>query len=126
MNAKSKGKILIADDEIDLRTLLTRVLANEGYDVKEASDGEEALKLIQIQKFDIAILDIKMPQVSGIEVLKKMQHTSPTTQSIMLTGYSDLKHAMEAQEYGAKEFIGKPYKIDDILSTVERLLKERS
>jgi len=120
-----KARILIVDDEPDLRTLLAHVLQNAGYEVKEASDGEEAITDLKNQKYDLALLDIQMPLVNGIQVLKYIKQNTPKTKAIMLTGYADLKHAMEAKEFGAKDFIGKPYKIEDILLTVENVLKEQ-
>jgi len=120
-----KARILIVDDEPDLRTLLAHVLQNAGYEVKEASDGEEAITDLKNQKYDLALLDIQMPFVNGIQVLKYIKQNTPKTKAIMLTGYADLKHAMEAKEFGAKDFIGKPYKIEDILLTVENVLKEQ-
>jgi len=119
-----KRQILIVDDENDLRTLLSHVLTNAGYEIKSASDGEEAISMLSKYKFDLTLLDIQMPNVNGIQVLKFIKQHSPTTKAIMLTGYADLKNAMEAKEFGACDFIGKPYKLDDILSTIERILKE--
>lgn len=120
----AKKKILIVDDEIDLRLLLAHELASVGYDIQEASDGAEAIELLKIHHFDLALLDIQMPTVNGIQVLKYIKENTPDTKAIMLTGYADLKHAMEAKEYGAGDFIAKPYKISDITSTLERLLKK--
>jgi DNA-binding NtrC family response regulator len=117
-------KILIVDDESDLRILLAHELASIGYEIREASDGAEAIELLKKNKFDLALLDIQMPMVNGIQVLKYIHDYSPATKAIMLTGYADLKHAMEAREFGANDFISKPYKIDDITTTISRLLKE--
>lgn len=121
---KSSGRILIVDDEEDLRTLLAQVLENAGHQVQTVSNGKEAISRLGQEQFDLALLDIQMPTVNGIQVLKFIREHCPDTKAIMLTGYADLKHAMEAKEFGAREFIGKPYKIEDIISTVERLLKE--
>ncbi len=121
MGTNQKTRILIVDDESDLRNLLNHVLTQAGYEVMEAPDGEAALNILRKEKFDIAFLDIQMPNVNGIQVLKHIQKNSPSTKAIMLTGYADLKNAMEAKEFGATDFIGKPYKIEDILSTVHRL-----
>jgi DNA-binding NtrC family response regulator len=119
-----KGHILVVDDEPDLRMMLSQILTGAGYEIKEAADGEEAITLLKKQKFDAAFLDIQMPIVDGIKVLKYIKENRLPTKAIMLTGYADLKHAMEAKEFGARDFIGKPYKIEDILSTIERVMKE--
>lgn len=124
MTANIKGHILVVDDEPDLRMMLSQILTGAGYEIKEAADGEEAITLLKKQKFDATLLDIYMPIVDGIEVLKYIKKNHLPTKAIMLTGYADLKHAMEAKEFGAQDFIGKPYKIEDILSTVERVMKK--
>jgi len=121
---KLKARILIVDDEADLRTLLHHILTAQGYQITDAADGEEAIELIKRQKFDIALLDIQMPNINGIQVLKYIKEHSPQTKAVMLTGYADLKHAMEAKEFGARDFIGKPYKLEDVLSTIEHILAE--
>ncbi len=121
---KAKARILIVDDEADLRTLLRHILTAQGYQITDAEDGEEAIELIKRQKFDIALLDIQMPNINGIQVLKYIKEHSPQTKAVMLTGYADLKHAMEAKEFGARDFIGKPYKLEDVLSTIEHILAE--
>lgn len=119
-----KGRILIVDDEDDLRALLTGYLEERGYEISSASDGEEAITALQKKKFDLALLDIQMPVVNGIQVLKFISQNYPSTKAIILTGYADLKHAMEAKEFGARDFIGKPYKLEEIRATIERLLNE--
>ena len=121
---KSKIHILIADDEDDLRTLLRHILTAQGYQITSAMDGEEAIELLKREKFDVALLDIQMPNINGIEVLKYIKEHCPHTKAVMLTGYADLKHAMEAKEFGARDFIGKPYKFEDVLSTIEHILAE--
>ena len=122
MPVKKKAHILVVDDEADLRVLLDMVVANAGYEVTTAEDGEEAIGKLKISEFDLALLDIQMPNKSGIEVLKYIQQNSKHTKAIILTGYPDLKYAMEAREYGALDFIRKPYRLEDVLSTIERVL----
>ena len=121
---KPRAHILIVDDETDLRTLLRHILTAQGYQTTDAEDGEEAIELIKRHKFDVALLDIQMPNINGIQVLKYIKEHSPQTKAVMLTGYADLKHAMEAKEFGARDFIGKPYKLEDVLSTIEHILAE--
>jgi len=120
---KNKAKILVVDDEEDLRRLLSDIVTKAGYEVANASDGDEAIGLVKKTAFDVALLDIQMPNKSGIEVLKYIQENSAKTKSIILTGYADLKHAMEAREFGAQDFISKPYKLEDVLATIERVLR---
>src|SRR5262249_17499838 len=112
----------IAEDESDLRTLLEHLVSEAGYQVTTADDGAAAIRLLSKSSFDLALLDIQMPNASGIEVLKHIHQHTPATKAIMLTGYADLKHAMEAREFGALDFISKPYKLDDVLQTIERVL----
>ena len=123
MALKNKAKILVVDDEEDLRRLLSDIVTKAGYEVANASDGDEAIGLVKKTAFDVALLDIQMPNKSGIEVLKYIQENSAKTKSIILTGYADLKHAMEAREFGAQDFISKPYKLEDVLATIERVLR---
>jgi len=122
LTSQKQRRILVVDDEDDLRTLLSHVLATHGYEITSASDGEEAIAILRKNTFDVALLDIQMPNMNGIQVLKFINENCPSTRAIMLTGYADLKHAMEAKEYGAEDFIGKPYKLEDILNTIERAL----
>ena len=122
MSEKKRPRILVADDEDDLRTLLGDLLSGAGYDVSSAADGEEAIALIRGDKPDLVMLDIQMPRMNGIEVLKFVNQHYPALRVVMLTGFADLKYAMEAREFGARDFISKPYKIDDILETISRIL----
>ncbi len=124
MSTTPKARILVVDDEDDLRMLLDHVVSSAGYDVTTATDGQDAISKIQNNTFDLALLDIQMPHANGIEVLKYIRSNSPTTKAVMLTGYAELKYAMEAREYGAKDFISKPYKLEEIIKTIEHVLAE--
>jgi DNA-binding NtrC family response regulator len=117
-----KNRILVVDDEDALRTVLSSELAGEGYQVASAADGEEAIKIIDSATFDLILLDIKMPNVDGFEVLKFVKERQPKTKVIMLTGFADLKNAIESKKLGAEDFVSKPYDLVDLLTTVERVL----
>jgi len=117
-----KNKILVVDDEEALRTVLSAELEGEGYQVSTAADGEEAIKIIGSQQFHLILLDIKMPNVDGFEVLKHVKQHQPATKVIMLTGFADLKNAIESKKLGAEDFVSKPYDLVDLLTTVERVL----
>jgi DNA-binding NtrC family response regulator len=117
-----KSKILVVDDEDALRTVLSGELASEGYDVKTAGDGDEAIQNLQKENFDLVLLDIKMPRLNGFEVLKFVKEKYTKTKVVMLTGFADLKNAIESKKLGAEDFISKPYDLVDLLTTVERVL----
>jgi DNA-binding NtrC family response regulator len=120
-----KRRILVVDDENDLRILLSDMLLGAGYEVVSAADGEEAIGLLgKNETIDVALLDIQMPIVNGIEVLKHIKNNHPSVRAVMLTGFADLKYAMEAREFGARDFINKPYRVEDILATIRRVLQD--
>ena len=119
-----KNKILVVDDEDALRTVLSGELVSEGYEVRTASDGDEAMSGLQKETFDLVLLDIKMPRVNGFEVLKFIKEKHPKTKVVMLTGFADLKNAIESKKLGAEDFVSKPYDLVDLLTTIERVLNE--
>jgi len=118
----AKNKILVVDDEDALRTVLSAELEGEGYQVTTAADGQEAIKVLNTSAFDLILLDIKMPNVDGFEVLKFVKDKHPKTKVVMLTGFADLKNAIESKKLGAEDFVSKPYDLVDLLTTVERVL----
>jgi DNA-binding NtrC family response regulator len=118
----AKNKILVVDDEEALRTVLAAELEGEGYQVTTAADGQEAITILGSSSFDLILLDIKMPNVDGFEVLKFAKGRQPATKIIMLTGFADLKNAIESKKLGAEDFVSKPYDLVDLLTTVERVL----
>ncbi|HEY5615801.1 MAG TPA: response regulator [Bacteroidota bacterium] len=118
----AKNRILVVDDEEALRTVLGSELEDEGYVVQMAGDGDEAIKILEKNAFDLILLDIKMPTVDGFEVLKFIKQTHPLSKVIMLTGFADLKNAIESKKLGAEDFVSKPYDLVDLLTTVERVL----
>ena len=120
----NKSRILVVDDEDALRTVLSSELANAGYDVSTASDGDEAITVVQNKKFDLVLLDIKMPKTDGFEVLKFIKKNLSQIKVIMLTGFADLKNAIESKKHGAEDFVSKPYDLVDLLTTIERVLSE--
>jgi DNA-binding NtrC family response regulator len=119
-----KKKILVVDDEESLRTVLSTELLSEGYEVGTAADGDEAITEMGKTAFDLILLDIKMPRMNGFEVLKHVKDKHPRTRVIMLTGFADLKNAIESKKLGAEDFVSKPYDLVDLLTTIERVMSE--
>jgi DNA-binding NtrC family response regulator len=121
-----KYNLLIVDDEEYLRTLLESELGDsEEFAVDTASDGSQAINKIQQKVYDVLLLDIKMPRVSGIEVLQFVQDYSPTTQVIILTNYADIKTAIQTIKMGAYDFLAKPYDIDELFNTIHRAIERK-
>ncbi|MFA6541912.1 MAG: response regulator [Bacteroidota bacterium] len=114
--------ILVVDDEDALRNVLSSELQSEGYSVVSAADGDEAITILQQKTFDLVLLDIKMPRVDGFEVLRFIKDKHEKTKVIMLTGFADLKNAIESKKLGAEDFVSKPYDLVDLLTTIERVL----
>ena len=112
----------MVDDEDALRRVLSEELTRGGYQVIQVADGEAAISTLGKNKFDLVLLDIAMPNIGGIDVLRHIQKTYPAIKVIMITGFADLKHAMEAKEFGAVDFISKPFAISDVVDTIERVL----
>ena len=119
-----KNKVLVVDDEEALRTVLSGELMSEGYEVRSAGDGDEAIGNLEKERFDLVLLDIKMPRVTGFEVLKHIKEKYSDTKVVMLTGFADLKNAIESKKLGAEDFVSKPYDLVDLLTTIERVLSE--
>ncbi|MCX6134138.1 MAG: sigma-54 dependent transcriptional regulator [Ignavibacteriales bacterium] len=121
-----KYRILVVDDEESITFLLKTELEElSDFDVDVALNGTEAINLIQSTIYDIILLDIKMPRVSGIDVLRFINEHSPATQVIMLTNVSDYKTAIETIKLGAYDFVSKPYDTPQLLATVRRAAERR-
>src|SRR5512134_2348715 len=120
-----KANVLIVDDEKDICMALNMLLTKEGYSVKEAYNGEQAVELIRKENFDVVMTDIKMEKMDGFEVLKQAQRISPETSVIMMTAFASVGSAVEAMRAGAVDYITKPFLNDEIRLTIRRLLQSR-
>ncbi len=112
--------LLIVDDELDFRESACRYLKRIGFRVDEAEDGEEALNVTVNKKFDVIVLDIHMPGMNGIEVLRKLSERESPPKVIMLTGGGTIENAVESIKLGAYDFLTKPAKLDDLARMVKR------
>jgi DNA-binding NtrC family response regulator len=121
----SKETILVVDDEAGPRESL-RMILKPRYEVHTASGGQEALHLIQSKDIDVVTLDLNMPGLSGIDVLKEIKKLKPDTEVIVITGYGTLNHAQEAIRFGAGDFISKPFNVADVISIVSKSFERRS
>ncbi len=117
-------KILVIDDEPFLRETLAIILQDEGYGVATAANAREALQNLQNEPFDLVFLDIKMPEVSGLDLLPEIRNLSPDIPIIMLTAYASLTSAIEAMRKGANDYLFKPIDPPEILERVNRMMSE--
>jgi two-component system response regulator PilR (NtrC family) len=122
---KNKGKILIVEDEKNMREVLKILLEGENYAVTSASNGLEGLSSLDKDIFDLVITDMKMPKADGFQVLKKVKEISPDTIVIMITAFGTKETAIEAMKLGAYDYINKPFNIDEIRLIVRKALDKK-
>jgi len=120
------AKILIIDDEKSIRNTLREILEYEKFEVDEAVDGQDGIDKIADKKYDIALCDIKMPKLDGIEVLEKAQEVDPEVQFIVISAHGSIETAVEAVKKGAYDFIQKPPDLNRLLITVRNALDKSS
>ena len=119
-------RMLVVDDEKSMREFLEIMLTKEGYEVHTAANGKEALSLARKDLFDLAILDIRMPKMDGIETLRHLKEISPDTLVLMITAYASTDTAIQAMKEGAYDYITKPFKIEEIKMTIKKALENKS
>lgn len=119
------GKILVVDDEQSMRDFLAIMLKKEGHDVVTAETGDNALKAVQLEIFDLVISDVKMAGINGIDVLKTVKDISPETVVIMITAFATAETAVEAMKLGAYDYIIKPFKVDELKLIINNSLEKR-
>lgn len=122
---QSKANILIIDDEETMRDSCRQTLSRDGNRIEVAESGSKGLSLLEAESFDLVILDLKMPGLSGMEVLKKIKQNDPETMVVVITGYATVESAVEAMRSGAYDFIPKPFTPDSLRVIVKRALDRR-
>jgi DNA-binding response OmpR family regulator len=122
---ENKLTVLIVDDEESIRNILSRKLEFDGYDCEVAADGKEALRKASMQSFALVLLDIKLPGLSGMEVLRRLTADYPDTCVVMITAMSDTKTHIEALRLGAYDYVTKPFDLEDVSARVKRALEIR-
>jgi DNA-binding response OmpR family regulator len=120
------ASILVVDDEASIRFFLSETLDRDGYQVTTAQDGYEALEQLQQQRFDLVLLDLRMPGLNGMQVLEKLREQSPDTAVIVLTAHASLETAVQALRQGAHDYLSKPIKTVELRESVRSgLIKHR-
>jgi DNA-binding response OmpR family regulator len=112
-------KILIVEDDIVFCKLLTRFLTKNNFEVMDAQNGKDALELVNLNFFELAILDYRLPDMTGIEILKKVKEKNPSSRVLLITRYGDQDVAVKALDSGADAFISKPINPDELLQVIQ-------
>ncbi|MED3947928.1 response regulator [Priestia aryabhattai] len=119
-------KILIVDDQYGIRILLTEVLQKEGYTTFQAANGFQAIDITKEQAPDLVLLDMKIPGMDGIEILKRLKQYDETIKVIIMTAYGELDMIQEAKDLGALTHFAKPFDIDEIRKVVREYIPVKS
>jgi DNA-binding NtrC family response regulator len=122
MTDSAKKTILVVDDEITVCKSIRKALVCDEYDIDIAVSGEEALRMEEKKKYDVMVVDLMMPGLSGLDLLKSLKAKSPSVQVIMVTGYPTMKNTLQAMQIGAFDFLPKPFLPANLRSMVARAL----
>jgi len=120
------AKILIIDDDENIRKALVAVLEDEGYAVESVDTGKKGIEKTEAEFFNLALIDIRLPDMEGVDLLPKMRETSPKIRKIIITGYPTLQNAAAAVNKGADAYIMKPFDMEKMLQTIKDQLKKQN
>jgi len=121
----SNARILVVDDDESIRTILATILEEEGYTVDTAENGKVAIEKSTARFYNLALIDIQLPDVQGTKLLTMMKKTTPKMVKIIITGYPTLQNTVEAVNKGADAYIFKPFNVENILHTIKKHLKKQ-
>jgi len=122
---KERASILLVDDDPDICKTLSLILEGEGYSIDVANSGAEAIEKSKEKVYNVALLDIVLPDMTGTELLKKLHETTPKMIKIMVTGYPNLQNAVEALNYNADAYLIKPVNYEKLLKVIEEKLEKQ-
>src|SRR6478735_2017784 len=122
---ETKRHLLLVDDEDALREVVSERLSDEGFEVTQATNGEEALKALDTFAFDVIVSDLRLPGVDGREVIKAALDRYPSIVAIVVTGYGTVRDAVEMIQVGAADFIAKPFQFDELMHVLNKALEQR-
>jgi len=119
------ARILIVDDDESIRTVLSTILSDEGYSVDMARTGKEAVKKSNPRLYNLALIDIRLPDTEGTTLLTRIKKASPRMRKIIITGYPSLQNAVDALNKGADAYVMKPFDMRKVLATIEEQLEKQ-
>ncbi|MGA3191867.1 MAG: response regulator [Candidatus Bathyarchaeia archaeon] len=118
-------RILIVDDDENIRKVLLAILEDKGYTVEPAGTAREAVEKSKRKFYNLALIDIRLPDMEGIELLTKMRDTTPKMRKVIITGYPTLQNAVDAVNKGADAYIVKPFDVEKVLETIDHQLRKQ-
>jgi len=121
----SESKVLLVDDERDFVEALSERMSHRGLDVVTAVSAKDAIQMAQGETFDVIVLDLKMPEIDGLETLKILKQTNANTHFILLTGYATAEKGIRAMLSGAEEVLEKPSNVDILIKKIEKLVSKK-
>ena len=125
MESDERVRILVVDDEEMIREMLFDVLSQAGYTAKTAKDGNDAIAQIENEPFEIVITDLKMPGMSGLELLQRVQKINPDICVLIITAHSTVESAVSAMKLGAYDYICKPFELEEMKVIIERAVERQ-
>ncbi len=120
------GQILIVDDEASMRKMLDILLTQEGYEVQTAPNAEAAMDALNLHPFDLVLSDIRMPGLSGIDLLRRLKAEDSQTEVVLMTAYASTESAIEAIKLGAFDYVTKPFQVDELVNIVRHALEKKA
>jgi DNA-binding NtrC family response regulator len=120
-----KANLLVVDDDAAIRKTLSMILEKEGYSVETVANGKQAIEASKKQFFNVALIDVRLPDVDGTELLERLKETEPKMVKIIVTGYASLQNAIDAVNKGADGYVLKPFDADALLAMIEKHLKKQ-
>jgi DNA-binding NtrC family response regulator len=118
--------ILVVDDDAEVRETLSSVLLSEGYLVETVKNGKEAIKASETAYFDVALIDMELPDMKGIEILRRLKEKQPRIVMIIITGFPSLEYAVKAVNEGAHGYVLKPFNVAELLKMLRKCLDEKA
>jgi DNA-binding NtrC family response regulator len=121
----NKARILIIDDDENIRKVLQTILEDEGYIVETVDTAKKGIERSEKAFYNLALIDVRLPDMEGIELLSKLRSTKPKMRKIIVTGYPTLQNAVAAVNKGADAYVMKPFEVEKILQTIREQLKKQ-
>ncbi len=119
-------KILIVDDEERFRNTMRKLLLIEGISAETAASGKEALERLSVESFDVLIMDVRMPEMTGVEALAHIKKLDPDVEVIIMTGYASVDTAKEITQLGAYDYLLKPYRKEELMDRIEAAFERKT